>query len=151
MKLEIGSHRILKLERFSSTWSPNVCTLSAYCFEPEVRQLYADGLIFGLQSELELEPRYPLFGGWQVTFTIGYGVPLQDFVFKTKDGLRFLNTTFGSPFTNVVVEELTVKVRSWFLAQFYPQNKAFHVLGICDSSFECSLLRVLKSRSVAYR
>lgn len=66
-----------------------------------------------MQTELELEPRFPLFGGWQVTFTIGYGVPLEDFVFKTPEGLRFLNMTFGSPFVNVVVEDLTVKVRSW--------------------------------------
>ncbi|KAL2609587.1 hypothetical protein R1flu_028160 [Riccia fluitans] len=62
------------------------------------------------KTELELEPRYPLFGGWQVTFTIGYGVPLQDFVFKAEDGRRFLNITFGSPFVNVVVENLVVKV-----------------------------------------
>ncbi|BBN19307.1 dolichyl-diphosphooligosaccharide---protein glycosyltransferase subunit 1 (ribophorin I) [Marchantia polymorpha subsp. ruderalis] len=62
------------------------------------------------KTELELEPRYPLFGGWQVTFTIGYGIPLQDFVFKAEDGRRFLNITFGSPFVNVVVDNLVVKV-----------------------------------------
>lgn len=73
---------------------------------------HADCAVWEMQSELELEPRYPLFGGWQVTFTIGYGVPLEDFVFKTKDGLRFLNMTISTPFMNLVVEELTVKVRS---------------------------------------
>ncbi|KAL3699451.1 hypothetical protein R1sor_017473 [Riccia sorocarpa] len=62
------------------------------------------------KTELELEPRYPLFGGWQVTFTVGYGVPLEDFVFKTEDGRRFLNISFGSPFVNVVVENLVVQV-----------------------------------------
>jgi oligosaccharyltransferase complex subunit alpha (ribophorin I) len=50
-----------------------------------------------------------LFGGWQTTFTIGYGLPLQDFVF-TSDGKRFLNITFGSPMEEILIEKLIVKV-----------------------------------------
>jgi hypothetical protein len=50
-----------------------------------------------------------LFGGWQTTFTIGYGVPLKDFVF-TSDGKRFLNITFGSPMEEILIEKLIVKV-----------------------------------------
>jgi len=62
------------------------------------------------KTELELEPRYPLFGGWKVTFTLGYSVPLEDFMFKSSDGRRFLNITFGSSFGHVVVDNLIVKV-----------------------------------------
>jgi oligosaccharyltransferase complex subunit alpha (ribophorin I) len=62
------------------------------------------------KTELELEPRYPLFGGWKVTFTLGYSVPLQDLVFKAADGSRYLNISFGSPFNAVVVDKLTLKV-----------------------------------------
>ncbi|KAL5709940.1 Dolichyl-diphosphooligosaccharide--protein glycosyltransferase subunit 1B [Ranunculus cassubicifolius] len=62
------------------------------------------------KSELEIEPRYPLFGGWKATFVIGYGLPLQDFLFETPDGMRYLNFTFGSPLIDTVVQKLTIKV-----------------------------------------
>lgn len=62
------------------------------------------------KTELEFEPRYPLFGGWRVTFTIGYGVPLQDFVYRASDGRRYLKFTFGCPLHDVVVRNLVVKV-----------------------------------------
>jgi oligosaccharyltransferase complex subunit alpha (ribophorin I) len=62
------------------------------------------------RTELELEPRYPLFGGWKVAFTLGYSVPLQDLVFKAPDGSRYLNISFGSLFNNIVVDKLILKV-----------------------------------------
>ncbi|KAH9313921.1 hypothetical protein KI387_022548, partial [Taxus chinensis] len=62
------------------------------------------------KTELEIEPRYPMFGGWQATFTIGYGLPLQDFLFQASDGKRYLNLTFASPFNDVVIDRLIVKV-----------------------------------------
>uniref|UniRef100_A0A0E0KXD0 Dolichyl-diphosphooligosaccharide--protein glycosyltransferase subunit 1 n=1 Tax=Oryza punctata TaxID=4537 RepID=A0A0E0KXD0_ORYPU len=62
------------------------------------------------KSELEIEPRYPLFGGWHCTFTIGYGLPLQDFLFESDDGRRYMNLTFGCPLLNTVVDDLTIKV-----------------------------------------
>ncbi|KAJ0963765.1 hypothetical protein J5N97_028887 [Dioscorea zingiberensis] len=63
-----------------------------------------------LKSELELEPRYPLFGGWKATFVIGYGLPLQDFLFESSDGQHYLNLTFGCPLLETVVDRLTIKV-----------------------------------------
>lgn len=63
-----------------------------------------------LQSELEFEPRYPLFGGWKATFVIGYGLPLEDFLFESPDGRRYLNFTFGCPLVETVVNKLTIKV-----------------------------------------
>eukprot|EP00262_Sarcandra_glabra_P007231 TRINITY_DN19908_c0_g1_i1.p1 TRINITY_DN19908_c0_g1~~TRINITY_DN19908_c0_g1_i1.p1 ORF type:complete len:475 (+),score=65.80 TRINITY_DN19908_c0_g1_i1:23-1426(+) len=62
------------------------------------------------KSELEIEPRYPLFGGWKSTFTIGYGLPLQDFLFETSDGSRYLNLSFGCPLAETTVNKLTIKV-----------------------------------------
>ncbi|XP_023002584.1 dolichyl-diphosphooligosaccharide--protein glycosyltransferase subunit 1A-like [Cucurbita maxima] len=61
------------------------------------------------KTELEIEPRYPMFGGWRTSFTIGYGLPLQDFLFQDQ-GKRFLNITFGSPINDVVIDRLIVKV-----------------------------------------
>ncbi|KAL8136405.1 hypothetical protein V2J09_002406 [Rumex salicifolius] len=62
------------------------------------------------KSELEFEPRYPLFGGWKATFVIGYGLPLQDFLFESHDGKRYLNFTFGCPLMDTVVDNLILKV-----------------------------------------
>ncbi|KAL5990623.1 Dolichyl-diphosphooligosaccharide--protein glycosyltransferase subunit 1B [Asimina triloba] len=62
------------------------------------------------KSDLEIEPRYPLFGGWKSTFVIGYGLPLQDFLFESSDGRRYLNFSFGCPLAETVVDKLTIKV-----------------------------------------
>ncbi|XP_075499082.1 dolichyl-diphosphooligosaccharide--protein glycosyltransferase subunit 1B [Primulina tabacum] len=62
------------------------------------------------KSELLIEPRYPLFGGWKTTFIIGYGVPLQDFLLESTAGARYLNFSFGCPLANTVVDKLTIKV-----------------------------------------
>ncbi|RVW50859.1 Dolichyl-diphosphooligosaccharide--protein glycosyltransferase subunit 1A [Vitis vinifera] len=61
------------------------------------------------KTELEIEPRYPMFGGWRTSFFIGYGLPLQDFLFES-GGKRFLNITFGCPMNEVVIDNLIVKV-----------------------------------------
>ncbi|GAY49304.1 hypothetical protein CUMW_118110 [Citrus unshiu] len=61
------------------------------------------------KTELLIEPRYPLFGGWRTAFTIGYGLPLKDFLFEL-EGNRFLNITFGSPMNELVIDNLIVKV-----------------------------------------
>ncbi|KAJ1397719.1 Ribophorin I [Sesbania bispinosa] len=61
------------------------------------------------KTELEIEPRYPMFGGWKTAFTIGYGLPLRDFLFGS-DGKRFLNISFGAPINELVIDTLFVKV-----------------------------------------
>ncbi|KAL3520716.1 hypothetical protein ACH5RR_018865 [Cinchona calisaya] len=62
------------------------------------------------KSELLIEPRYPLFGGWKATFVVGYGIPVQDFLFESSDGARYLNYSFGCPLAETVVDKLTIKV-----------------------------------------
>lgn len=61
------------------------------------------------KTELEIEPRYPMFGGWRTSFTIGYGLPLQDFLFESQ-GKRFINILFGCSMNEVVIDNLIVKV-----------------------------------------
>ncbi|KAG8499140.1 hypothetical protein CXB51_005541 [Gossypium anomalum] len=61
------------------------------------------------KTELLIEPRYPMFGGWRTAFTIGYGLPLQDFLYES-DRKRFLNITFSSPMVELVIDALIVKV-----------------------------------------
>lgn len=64
---------------------------------------------FLMQTLLDIEPRYPMFGGWKASFTIGYGLPLHDFLFQS-EGKRFLNISFGSPIFDLVIDNLIVKV-----------------------------------------
>ncbi|WCJ44747.1 Dolichyl-diphosphooligosaccharide--protein glycosyltransferase subunit 1 [Euphorbia peplus] len=61
------------------------------------------------KTELIIEPRYPLFGGWRTAFTIGYGLPLADFLFQS-EGQRFLKFPFGSPMHELVIDNLILKV-----------------------------------------
>ncbi|KAK2660930.1 hypothetical protein Ddye_007463 [Dipteronia dyeriana] len=61
------------------------------------------------KTELLIEPRYPMFGGWKTAFTIGYGLPLKDFLFAS-EGKRFLNITFGSPINELIIDNHIVKV-----------------------------------------
>lgn len=62
-----------------------------------------------MQTELEIEPRYPLLGGWKTFFTFGYGLPLKDYLFEAEEK-RFVDISFGSPIDELVVDELVVKV-----------------------------------------
>ncbi|KAK8970050.1 Dolichyl-diphosphooligosaccharide--protein glycosyltransferase subunit 1B [Platanthera guangdongensis] len=64
----------------------------------------------GLTVELEIEPRYPLFGGWKATFVIGYSVPLEDFLFKSPDGQPYLDFSFGCPLHETLVDHQTIRV-----------------------------------------
>ncbi|KAJ9128433.1 hypothetical protein P3X46_035033 [Hevea brasiliensis] len=61
------------------------------------------------KTELLIEPRYPMFGGWRTAFIIGYSLPLQDFLFES-EGKRFLNISFASPINDLVIDNLVVKV-----------------------------------------
>ncbi|XP_010554543.1 PREDICTED: dolichyl-diphosphooligosaccharide--protein glycosyltransferase subunit 1B-like [Tarenaya hassleriana] len=80
-------------------------------YRDEIGNISSSHLRAGFRkSELEIEPRYPLLGGWRANFDIGYRVPLEDFLFESPDGRRYLNFTFGCPLVETVVDKLTVKV-----------------------------------------
>jgi len=59
---------------------------------------------------LELEPRFPMFGGWKTDFYIGYNVPSQQGLAISSDtGHYVLTMPFGVPFP-VSVDNLEVRV-----------------------------------------
>jgi oligosaccharyltransferase complex subunit alpha (ribophorin I) len=59
--------------------------------------------------ELDVEARFPLFGGWKTQFYQGYSVPVQELL--TVAGDRYtLTVPFSVPFSEVWVEDLTVKI-----------------------------------------
>ncbi|CAN6202516.1 unnamed protein product [Urochloa humidicola] len=50
-------------------------------------------------------PRY----GWHCTFTAGYGLPLENFLFEV-DGRRYINLTFGFPELDTVVDDFSTTI-----------------------------------------
>ncbi|SCV73400.1 BQ2448_7326 [Microbotryum intermedium] len=64
---------------------------------------------------LELRPRYPIQGGWNYSFTIGFDVPLSDSVkvLKTRNGQRtfLLAVPFVTPLKDVAMDDVTVEIR----------------------------------------
>ncbi|GAA6050381.1 hypothetical protein JCM3770_004010 [Rhodotorula araucariae] len=63
---------------------------------------------------LELQPRYPLLGGWNYSFTVGYDLPLGDYV-KARAGARrgeyVAAVPFLTPVKDVAVDEVRVEIR----------------------------------------
>ncbi len=61
---------------------------------------------------LELQPRYPMFGGWKADLEFGYNLPASEVLSRDAANPEdhVLDINFGSPFPNAVVDELTVKV-----------------------------------------
>ncbi|RLN12296.1 dolichyl-diphosphooligosaccharide--protein glycosyltransferase subunit 1B [Panicum miliaceum] len=51
-------------------------------------------------------PRY----GWHCTFTTGYGLASEDFLFESVDGRRYINLTFGFPQLDTVVDDFATTV-----------------------------------------
>jgi oligosaccharyltransferase complex subunit alpha (ribophorin I) len=62
-------------------------------------------------SLLELIPRYPLMGGWNYTFTIGYDAPLGDYLKQKRSGEYSLKVPFLTPVKDVSVEKARVEIR----------------------------------------
>lgn len=62
-------------------------------------------------TELELRPRFPLFGGWQSFYILGYSVPSYQYLYKSEAGEYVLKIrVFDHIFDDMVVEELETRV-----------------------------------------
>jgi len=61
---------------------------------------------------LEVDPRFPMFGGWKTDFQIGYGLPAIRVlsVDTSNPSIHVLNITFASPFSSAVVDKSTLRV-----------------------------------------
>jgi oligosaccharyltransferase complex subunit alpha (ribophorin I) len=61
---------------------------------------------------MDIEPRYPIMGGWSADFYIGYSVPLTDFLATdATDSARFILTApFATPFPVAAIDEIEVRV-----------------------------------------
>ncbi|CAG9862983.1 unnamed protein product [Phyllotreta striolata] len=61
--------------------------------------------------ELELRPRFPLFGGWQSSYTLGYSVPSYQYLYRTAEGQNVLTMRFiDHVFDDMYVEDVTTSI-----------------------------------------
>lgn len=60
--------------------------------------------------ELDLRPRFPLFGGWRTHYTLGYNVPSFEYLFQTGENFLLKMRVVDHIFDDMVVDEVTTKV-----------------------------------------
>lgn len=60
--------------------------------------------------ELDLRPRFPLFGGWKTHYFIGYNVPSYEYLYKKGDKFALNMRLVDHVFDDMVVEDFSLKV-----------------------------------------
>ncbi|XP_033209967.1 dolichyl-diphosphooligosaccharide--protein glycosyltransferase subunit 1 [Belonocnema kinseyi] len=60
--------------------------------------------------ELNLRPRFPLFGGWKTRYIVGYNVPSYEYLFHSGDKYSLEMRLLDHVFDDMVVDELVVKI-----------------------------------------
>lgn len=60
--------------------------------------------------ELDLRPRFPLFGGWKTHYTLGYNVPSFEYLFHNGDSYMLKMRLIDHIFDDMVVDELVTKI-----------------------------------------
>jgi oligosaccharyltransferase complex subunit alpha (ribophorin I) len=93
------------------------------------------------RSVLELEPRYPLYGGWIYTWFHGYHAPLEDFVHTLKNGRYVFQADFVNGIENVPVDAHEVMV----VLPEGATNIQFHLPFAVDSIEESKTFTYLDS------
>ncbi len=59
---------------------------------------------------LELKPRFPLLGGWNYSFVIGYDMPLEDALRVESDGRMVLGVPFLTGLRDMVVDDVDLRI-----------------------------------------
>ncbi|CAG9796933.1 unnamed protein product [Diatraea saccharalis] len=60
--------------------------------------------------ELDLRPRYPLFGGWRTHYTLGYNVPSYEYLYHSGNDYLLKMRVIDHIFDDMQVDELTTKI-----------------------------------------
>ncbi|KAK7066455.1 proteasome regulatory particle base subunit [Halocaridina rubra] len=60
--------------------------------------------------ELDLRPRFPLFGGWKTHYKIGYNVPSYEYLYNAGDEYILKMRILDHVFDDVTVDELLLKI-----------------------------------------
>lgn len=60
--------------------------------------------------ELDIRPRFPLFGGWKTHYTIGYNVPAYEYLFNSGDNYLLKMRLIDHLYDNMMIEDVTVRI-----------------------------------------
>lgn len=60
--------------------------------------------------ELDLRPRYPLFGGWRTHYTLGYNVPSYEYLYNSGNDYLLKMRVIDHIFDDMQVDEVVTKV-----------------------------------------
>lgn len=60
--------------------------------------------------ELDLRPRFPLFGGWKTQYTLGYNVPSYEYLYSSGDQYLLKMRVIDHIFDDQVIEKATIKI-----------------------------------------
>ncbi|XP_035773213.1 dolichyl-diphosphooligosaccharide--protein glycosyltransferase subunit 1-like [Anopheles albimanus] len=60
--------------------------------------------------ELELRPRFPLFGGWRTHYTLGYNVPTFEYLFQNNDNFLLKMRVIDHIFDDMAIDEVLIKI-----------------------------------------
>ncbi|KAJ0182757.1 hypothetical protein K1T71_002126 [Dendrolimus kikuchii] len=60
--------------------------------------------------ELDLRPRYPLFGGWRTHYTLGYNVPSYEYLYHSGNEYLLKMRVVDHIFDDMQVDELVTKI-----------------------------------------
>ncbi|VDM57883.1 unnamed protein product, partial [Angiostrongylus costaricensis] len=60
--------------------------------------------------DVDIKPRFPLFGGWRTSYVIGYNVPSFEYLYNKGHDYALRMRVLDHIFDNVVVENLTIKI-----------------------------------------
>uniref|UniRef100_A0A224X9L2 Dolichyl-diphosphooligosaccharide--protein glycosyltransferase subunit 1 n=1 Tax=Panstrongylus lignarius TaxID=156445 RepID=A0A224X9L2_9HEMI len=60
--------------------------------------------------ELDLRPRFPLFGGWKTHYVLGYNVPSYEYLYHAGDQYKLKMRVLDHVFDDMVVDELITKI-----------------------------------------
>jgi len=109
-QMQYGSREPSAVRSLKATLPPNAHRVS---YTDRIGNISSSNFRKGKRrSILDINFRYPLFGGWKTDFEIAYDAPSSDFLrVSTEDPSVFvLNVSFSSPFKTPVTELMTTKI-----------------------------------------
>lgn len=60
--------------------------------------------------ELDLRPRFPLFGGWKTHYILGYSVPSYEYLYNSGDDYKLKMRLVDHVFDDMVIDEAVTKI-----------------------------------------
>ncbi|VVC26266.1 Ribophorin I [Cinara cedri] len=60
--------------------------------------------------ELDIRPRFPLFGGWKTHYTIGYNVPAYEYLYNSGEDYLLKMRLIDHLYDNMIIEDVTVVI-----------------------------------------